>query len=313
MGKPHVQRSPRPGIHSTPPSSPTPAFTHSCRANFGCFKILGVRKTVLLVLTHLILNDMVKSRGFLSEISLKLLDVDSEVQASARLFFCEFANKQNGAALYNAIPDVISRLGTDVSEPDFQKIMKFLMSFMDKERLAENLGDRLVLRLASATDGRSARDVSFCLNQIPCSEKVLKRLVEQWKTIASRCSDDLVLSNLKGVCAKAKKPAKVDKEAAPKDGETAAVVSKNSLELLERRLAKAEAGELWNSDDAEGGPSSSTAADAAKGKKKPATKGALKVSSKGNKTPSKTPVKGRSKKAKDSSDEDEDSVSALTR
>ncbi len=299
----------------TPLPSPTPAvfFTHSCRANSGCFQILGVRKTVLLVLTHLILNDMVKSRGFLSEISLKLLDVDSEVQASARLFFCEFANKQNGAALYNAIPDVISRLGTDVSEPDFQKIMKFLMSFMDKERLAENLGDRLVLRLASATDGRSARDVSFCLNQIPCSEKVLKRLVEQWKTIASRCSDDLVLSNLKGVCAKAKKPAKVDKEAASKDGETAAVVSKNSLELLERRLAKAEAGELWNSDDDEGGPSSSATAEAAKGKKKPATKGALKVSSKGNKTPSKTPVKGRGKKAKDSSDEDEDSVSALTR
>ena len=122
-----------------------------------------------------------------------------------------------------------------------------------------------------------------------------------------------MFSNLKGVCAKSKKPAKVDKEAAPKDGESAAVVSKNSLELLERRLAKAEAGELWNSDDDEGGPSSSTTADAAKGKKKPATKGALKVSSKGNKTPSKTPVKGRSKKAKDSSDEDEDSVSALTR
>jgi condensin complex subunit 1 len=272
------------------------------------FQVLGVRKTVLLVLTHLILNDMVKSRGFLSEISLKLLDVDSEVQASARLFFCEFANKQNGAALYNAIPDVISRLGTDVSEPDFQKIMKFLMSFMDKERLAENLGDRLVLRLASATDGRSARDVSFCLNQIPCSEKVLKRLVEQWKTIASRCSDDAVLSNLKSACAKAKKPSKVDKDAAPKDGEAAAV-SKNSLELLERRLAKAEAGELWNSDDDEGGPSTTASADAAKGKKKAVTKGALKVSSKGNKTPSKTPVKGRGKKAKDSSDEDEDLVS----
>jgi condensin complex subunit 1 len=271
-----------------------------------------VRKTVLLVLTHLILNDMVKSRGFLSEISLKLLDVDSEVQASARLFFSEFANKQNGAALYNAIPDVISRLGTDVSEPDFQKIMKFLMSFMDKERLAENLGDRLVLRLASATDGRSARDVSFCLNQIPCSEKVLKRLVEQWKTIASRCSDDLVLSNLKGVCAKAKKPTKLDKESASKDGEAAATVSKNSLELLERRLAKAEAGELWNSDDDEGGPSSAATADAAKGKKKPATK-ALKASSKGNKTPSKTPVKGRGKKAKDSSEEDEDSVSPRSR
>ena len=54
---------------------------------------LRVRKNTLLVLTHLILNDMVKVKGQVAEMALCLVDAEPRVAALARLFFTEFAKK----------------------------------------------------------------------------------------------------------------------------------------------------------------------------------------------------------------------------
>ena len=73
-----------------------------------------VRKNMLMVLTHLILNDMVKVKGRVSEMARCLLDEDPRVAAHARLFFSEFA-KKGSSPVYNLLPDIMSSLSSDES------------------------------------------------------------------------------------------------------------------------------------------------------------------------------------------------------
>lgn len=70
---------------------------------------LCVRKNMLMVLTHLILNDMIKVKGQISEMAVCLLDAEAKVVAIAQLFFTEFA-KKGSAPVYNLLPDMVSTL-----------------------------------------------------------------------------------------------------------------------------------------------------------------------------------------------------------
>jgi condensin complex subunit 1 len=73
-----------------------------------------VRKTMLMVLTHLILNGMVRVKGQISEMALCLLDCDPKVVALANLFFTEFAKKDD-AAVYNLLPDMVASLSASTA------------------------------------------------------------------------------------------------------------------------------------------------------------------------------------------------------
>ena len=55
--------------------------------------IAGVRKNSLMVLTHLIMNDMMKVKGHIARMALALRDPDSRIAALAELFFHELAQK----------------------------------------------------------------------------------------------------------------------------------------------------------------------------------------------------------------------------
>ena len=52
-----------------------------------------VRKNTIIVLTHLILNDMIKVKGQISEMALVLEDKDESIAANARFFFSQLAKK----------------------------------------------------------------------------------------------------------------------------------------------------------------------------------------------------------------------------
>ena len=52
-----------------------------------------MRKTSLMVLTHLILNDMMKVKGHVAALALRLRDDEPRIAALAALFFHELANK----------------------------------------------------------------------------------------------------------------------------------------------------------------------------------------------------------------------------
>lgn len=95
-----------------------------------------VKKNALMVLTHLILNGMVKVKGQISQMAVCLEDGDSKISDLARLFFTELAAKDN--AIYNNLPDIISSLsGADnrLDDLKFKNIMRFLFAFIDKVRL----------------------------------------------------------------------------------------------------------------------------------------------------------------------------------
>ena len=58
-----------------------------------------VRSNTLTVLTHLILNDMIKVKGQISDMALLIVDGVTKISNMAKLFFTELARKGN--ALYN--------------------------------------------------------------------------------------------------------------------------------------------------------------------------------------------------------------------
>jgi condensin complex subunit 1 len=64
---------------------------------------LVVKKNTLMVLTHLILNGMIKVKGQLGEMAKCLEDPEPRIADLAKLFFTELSTKEN--AIYNNLPD----------------------------------------------------------------------------------------------------------------------------------------------------------------------------------------------------------------
>eukprot|EP00959_Pyramimonas_sp_CCMP1952_P406623 8522396-Pyramimonas_sp.AAC.1 len=91
--------------------------------------------------------------------------------------------------------------------------MTLLLSFVDKERQADSLMERLTGRFAGADEPAQWRDVAFCMAQLPCSERALKKLSEAFKVYAHTLVDDDVAASFEAICAKAKRGAKGGPEA----------------------------------------------------------------------------------------------------
>eukprot|EP00063_Salmo_salar_P034048 XP_014008883.1 PREDICTED: condensin complex subunit 1-like [Salmo salar] len=89
----------------------------------------AVRQTVVTVLTQLVL----KVKGQVSEVAVLLIDPPTHIASLALNFFSELASKTEGNgssqdnAIYNLLPDIISRLSDPeraMNEEDFHTIMK---------------------------------------------------------------------------------------------------------------------------------------------------------------------------------------------
>lgn len=112
---------------------------------------LVVKKNTLMVLTHLILNGMIKVKGQLGEMAKCVEDEEPRIADLAKLFFTELSTKDN--AIYNNLPDgmsrftlniikvlhiiilVISHLSTGdhaVEEEIFKSTMRYIFSFIEK-------------------------------------------------------------------------------------------------------------------------------------------------------------------------------------
>ena len=92
-----------------------------------------MKKNTLMVLTHLILNGMIKVKGQLGEMAKCLEDPDPRISDLAKLFFTELSTKDN--ALYNNLQDVISHLSIGahaVDEECFERTMRFIFTFIEK-------------------------------------------------------------------------------------------------------------------------------------------------------------------------------------
>ncbi|KAL4827281.1 hypothetical protein H8958_020190 [Nasalis larvatus] len=89
-----------------------------------------VWKTAGLVMTHLILKDMVKVKGQVSEMAVLLIDPEPQIAALAKTFFNKLSHEGN--RIYNLLPDIISHLSgpePGMEEVPFHTIMKQHLSY----------------------------------------------------------------------------------------------------------------------------------------------------------------------------------------
>ncbi|CAG8435255.1 1824_t:CDS:10 [Scutellospora calospora] len=167
-----------------------------------------VKKNTLMVLTHLILNGMIKVKGQLGEMAKCLEDDDHRISDLARLFFTELASKDN--AVYNNLPDIISNLSSGnnpVNEESFKKIMKFLFDFIEKDKHTENVVEKLCQRFKNLDDRRQWRNISYCLSLLPYkSERIIKKLLEGMTNYQDKLHENDVHKAFMDIISKSIKP-----------------------------------------------------------------------------------------------------------
>ncbi|KAF0907364.1 hypothetical protein E2562_015859 [Oryza meyeriana var. granulata] len=170
----------------------------------------SVRKNAVLVISHLILNDMMKVKGFINEMAVRIEDEDARISSLAKLFFHELSKKGSNP-IYNLLPDILGRLcNQHLKEETFCNIMQFLISSIKKDKQMEALVDKLCNRFAGVNDVRQWEYISYCLSQLTFTEKGLKKLVDNFKMFEHALSEDSVMDHFRSVIAKCKKFAKPD-------------------------------------------------------------------------------------------------------
>jgi len=164
-----------------------------------------VRKNAVMVLTHLILNDMIKVKGQVSEMALRLEDGDERVGDLARLFFLELSHKDN--AIYNMLPDVISQLASnpELEPAAFNRIMDYLMSFITKGMHSVSLVEKLCYRFRTTQESRQWRYFAHCLSLLTYSDKAIKKLSAQIQCYQDTLGDEQVYNSFIEIMTKAKK------------------------------------------------------------------------------------------------------------
>lgn len=117
-----------------------------------------LRLTALLVLTHLVLNDMMKPRAVLLVRALWLTACPHESTARvARILFQELS-KRSTNVVYNLLPEIIARLPEQqqlqgsATEGVAEGRVQYIMQFVEKEKHVEGLTEKLTVRLEQAAN-----------------------------------------------------------------------------------------------------------------------------------------------------------------
>ncbi|KAG6819862.1 hypothetical protein H0H93_007948, partial [Arthromyces matolae] len=165
-------------------------------------KDLIVKKNTLMVLTHLILNGMIKVKGQLGEMAKCLEDPEPRIADLAKLFFTELSTKDN--AIYNNLPDE----GRSCF-PDFDPSNAHV-PFQEKQ--AENIAEKLCQRFHFTEDPRQWRDIAFCLSLLPYkSERSVKKLIEGLQFYRDKLHEPKVFERFQEILAKARSAKSKDK------------------------------------------------------------------------------------------------------
>ncbi|KAF2368286.1 Condensin complex subunit 1 C-terminal [Trinorchestia longiramus] len=174
----------------------------------------SVRHNALTVLTHLILNDMVKVKGQIADIALCITDNEPRISGLAKLFFTELARKAN--ALYNVLPDIISRLSdlqADLEELKYRTVISHIFSLIQKDKQVEGLVEKLCHRLQASTAPRQWRDIAYCLSLLQYNERCVRKLAELFPCYGDKLHEPDVHKMFLGVLTKARKLVKPETKA----------------------------------------------------------------------------------------------------
>lgn len=165
-----------------------------------------VRLTAVKTISYLILQEMIRVRGQLSDLATCIVDENVEIQSATKEFFREIAHKQN--ILYNVLPDVISRLSSNdspIEEEKFRIIMKHVMGLIQKDRLIETLLEKLCSRFRITNLERQWRDIAYCLSLLNHTERSLKKLIEFIPHYKDKIQFDEVYDCFKSIISNANK------------------------------------------------------------------------------------------------------------
>lgn len=188
-----------------------------------------VRYNTLMVLTHLILNDMVKVKGQVSHVVCCLTDKHECVRDLASLFFLQLSERSNNP-VYNLLGDIIASLSAvsdetpdsvlsdipsteieamdatlrhrTLSQAEFETTMVFLLSFVQRDKQADALVERLCVRMGAATSLRKRRCLAFCVGELTVSDKGIRKVVDNFRLIKDALYDQLIHSHFKSMLAK---------------------------------------------------------------------------------------------------------------
>ncbi|EKD14977.1 condensin subunit Cnd1 [Drepanopeziza brunnea f. sp. 'multigermtubi' MB_m1] len=140
-------------------------------------KDASVKRTCLMTLTFLILAGQVKVKGQLGEMAKCLEDDDKRIADLSRMFFTELSTKDN--AVYNHFVDMFSLLSAEkeLGEDSLKRIIKFLAGFIEKDKHAKQLADKLAARLARCETERQWNDVAYALSLLQHKNEDITKLV----------------------------------------------------------------------------------------------------------------------------------------
>lgn len=173
-----------------------------------------VRLTAVKMLSHLIMHEMIRVKGQISDLVLCIVDQNEEIKQMTQQFFKEIATKSN--ILYNVLPDIISRLSdpeSKITEERYHTIMKFIMDLVKKDRQVESLVEKLCLRFRCTTEERQWRDIAFCLSLLTYTEKTIKKLIDSIRDFKDKVQVDEVMDYFKQIINQTSKTAKPELKA----------------------------------------------------------------------------------------------------
>ncbi|KAI3782619.1 hypothetical protein L2E82_12671 [Cichorium intybus] len=185
---------------------------------------VSVRTNAVLVLSHLILNDMMKVKGHINEMAMRLEDENERIANLAKLFFNELSKKGNNP-IYNLLPDILGKLSNqDLKRESFFNIMQFLIGSIKKDKQMEALVEKLCHRFSGVTDARQWENISYCLAQLSFTDKGIKKLIDLFKVYEHVLSNEIVMDHFRTIINKGKKFAKQE--------------LKSSIEEFEGKISK---------------------------------------------------------------------------
>merc|ERR1719500_2479461 len=177
-----------------------------CERNMQLLFTVLERAEEPVIRANLIVNDMIKVKGQISDIACCIVDPVDKIAGLSKLFFAELAKKGN--TLYNVMPDIVSRLSDSevgIEEEAFRSVMRYIIGLIEKDKLQESLVEKLCHRFRSTNTERQWRDIAYCLSLFTYSDRSLKKLSDNFGCWADKLHSDSVYTSVAVILAGAKK------------------------------------------------------------------------------------------------------------
>ncbi|XP_052888716.1 condensin complex subunit 1 isoform X2 [Anopheles moucheti] len=208
-----------------------------------------LRMTAVKMLSHLILHEMIRVKGQISDLALCIVDSVKEIRIITEQFFKEIANKSN--ILYNVLPDIISRLSDpslQLEEEKYHIIMRYIIGLINKDKQIESLVEKLCLRFRVTKEVRQWRDIAFCLSLLSYNEKTIKKLTENISCFKDKVQHEEIYQAFRTIISNTSKLAKVELKTAVVEFDTRL---KECLEVRDENVDAAATNTAGSSDEAD--------------------------------------------------------------